>query len=94
MMYAKQLYLGIVIVTALAATHANARENNPLHPSYYWGAAHGEQSVVSGAKVYANNRNPLHPSYAHVAVNWQPVVAILGESYRNTNNPLHPSYKR
>ena len=93
-MYAKQLYLGIAIVAALAATHANARETNPLHPSYYWSAAHIEQLIVSGAKSYVDNRNPLHPSYAHAAVDWQPAVAILGEGYRDSNNPLHPSYKR
>ena len=35
-MFAKQLYLGLAIVSAAASAQAIAEAANPLHPSYYW----------------------------------------------------------
>ena len=95
-MYAKQLFLGLAIITTAVAAQANAGGNNPLHPSYYWDKAPEVQAVISGAKLYADNRNPLHPSYGRVAGggDWQPAVKSTGVGYRDSNNPLHPSFKR
>ena len=95
-MYAKQLFLGLAIVTTAVAAQANAGSNNPLHPSYYWGKAPAVQAVISGAKLYVDNRNPLHPTYGRVLgeAEWQPAVKSTGAGYRDSNNPLHPSFKR
>jgi hypothetical protein len=91
-MFAKQLYLGIALVTIAAAAHAKVE--NPLQPSYYWGRYSAETVPTNGGKPYVDNRNPRHPAYAHVTVDWQPVVASGGIAYRDSGNPLHPSFKR
>ena len=95
-MYSKQLYLGLAIVTIAAAAQANAGRSNPLHPSFYWGAAPEVQAAMSGANLYVDSRNPLHPAYPRVTGDsgWQPAVGTTGPGYRDSNNPLHPSFKR
>lgn len=95
-MYAKQLYLGLAIVSAAASAQAIAGTGNPLHPSYYWGKAPQAQAVNSDAKPYVDSRNPLSPTYAHVATDpkWQAVAHSMGPGYRDSRNPLHPSFKR
>ena len=95
-MYAKQLYLGLAIVTIAAAAQANAAGGNPLHPSYYWGAVPEVQATTSGAKLYVDSRNPLHAAYPRVTgdPSWLPAARSTGTGYRDSNNPLHPSFKR
>ncbi len=95
-MYAKQLYLGLAILTIAAAAQANAGGGNPLHPSFYGAAAPEVQAVTSGAKPYVDSRNPLHAAYPRVTGDsvWQPAVRTMGTGYRDSNNPLHPSFKR
>lgn len=95
-MYAKQLYLGLAIVTVASAAQANAGIGNPLHPSHYWGNAPEVRIVTSGATLYVDSHNPLHPAYAHVTVDpkWQPAAHSMGPGYRDSNNPLHPSFTR
>ena len=93
-MFAKQLYLGLAIVSVAAA--AQAGDGNPLHPSYYWGNTPEAQAINSDAKPYVDSRNPLSPTYAHVTVDpkWQAAAHSMGPGYRESNNPLHPSFKR
>ena len=91
-MFAKQLYLGIAILTVAAAAHA--KSENPLHPSYYWGRYSAVIVQSNDGKPYIDNRNPRHPTYAHVTVDWQPTVASGGIAYLDSDNPLHPSFKR
>ena len=92
----KQLYLGLAIVTIAAAAQANAGRSNPLHPSFYWGAAPDVQAATSGAKQYVDSRNPLHPAYPRIVNDsgWQSAVGSMGPGYRDSNNPLQPSFKR
>ena len=93
-MFAKQLYLGLAIVSVAAAAQAGA--DNPLQPSYYWGNTPEAQAMNSDAKPYVDSRNPLSPTYAHVTVDpkWQAAADSMGPGYRDSNNPLHPSFKR
>lgn len=95
-MYAKQLYLGLAIISAAVSAQAMAETGNPLQPSYYWGNTPEIQAVNSDAKPYVDSRNPLSPGYAHVAIDpkWQPAAYSMGPGYRDSNNPLHPSFKR
>ena len=95
-MFAKQLYLGVAIISAAASGQAIAEAANPLHPSYYWGNTPEAQAINSDAKPYVDSRNPLSPAYAHVTVDpkWQPAAHSMGLGYRGSNNPLHPSFKR
>ena len=95
-MFAKQLYLGLAIVSVAAAAQANAETGNPLHPSFYRDAAPEIQAATSGATRYVDSRNPLNPAYAHVTFDttWQPAARSMGPGYRDSNNPLLPSFKR
>ena len=95
-MYSKQRYLGLAIITIAAAAQANADTGNPLHPSFYWGAAPEVQTATSGANLYVDSGNPLHPAYPRIANDsgWQSAVGTTGTGYRDSNNPLHPSFKR
>ena len=93
-MFAKQLYLGLAIVSVAAAAQAGA--GNPLQPNFYWNSAPEAQAMNSDAKPYVDSRNPLSPTYAHVTVDpkWQAAADSMGPGYRDSNNPLHPSFKR
>ena len=93
-MFAKQLYLGLAIVSVAAAAQADV--GNPLQPNFYWNSAPEVQAVTSGATRYIDSRNPLNPAYAHVMIDttWQPTAYSMGPGYRESGNPLHPSFTR
>ena len=95
-MFAKQLYLGVAIISAAASGQAIAEAANPLHPSYYWGSTPEVQGINSDAKPYVDSRNPLSPAYAHVMVDprWQAAAHSMGTGHFGRNNPLHPSFTR
>ncbi len=93
-MFAKQLYLGLAIVSVAAAAQAGA--GNPLQPNFYWNSAPEVQAATSSATRYIDSRNPLNPAYAHVTFDttWQPTAYSMGPGYRDSGNPLHPSFTR
>ena len=93
-MFAKQLYLGLTILSVAAAAQADA--GNPLQPNFYWNSAPEVQAVTSDATRYIDSRNPLNPAYAHVTLDttWQPAAYSMRPDYRDSGNPLHPSFTR
>ncbi len=93
-----------LIVASLLATQlagvstADATENNPLHPSYFWDKT--QVAVVpqnAGSAMAALITNPLHPGYFAAKVVAAPFVATGAPKtgrYVDDRNPLHPSYRR
>ena len=48
----------------IGATTAGAEQNNPLHPSYFWGKTQVETLAISNAgSVAIAITDPLHPGY-------------------------------
>jgi hypothetical protein len=93
----------IIVAAALATSLAgisiaNAAENNPLQPNYYWDKTQ-VTSVPNNAAdaVAAPITNPLHPGYFANKVFVAPFVATGASQprrYVDERNPLHPSYHR
>ena len=93
-----------LIVASLFATHlagvttAEADQNNPLHPSYFWDKTQvGAVTPNPGSAVALPITNPLHPGYFAAKVFAAPFVAtgaIQTRRYVDDRNPLHPSYHR
>lgn len=98
-MNVSQLITASLLVTSLAGlSTAGAGENNPLHPSYFWGKAQvaavaGKANVVIVAPI----TNPLHPGYFAAKVLASPFVATGARQpgrYVDDRNPLHPGFRR
>ena len=98
-MNVSQLITASVLATSLAGmSTGDARENNPLHPSYFWGKAQvaavaGKTSVFIAAPI----TNPLHPGYFAAKVFATPFVATGARQpgwYVDDRNPLHPGFRR
>ena len=93
-----------LIVASLLATHlagvttAQATENNPLHPSYFWDKTPvGAVTQNTGGTIAAPITNPLHPGYFAAKVLASPFVATGARKtgrYVDDRNPLHPSFRR
>ena len=93
-----------LIVASLFATHlagvttAEADQNNPLHPSYFWDKT--QVAVVpqnAGSAMAAPITNPLHPGYFAAKVLASPFVATGARKtgrYVDDRNPLHPGFRR
>ena len=88
-----------LLTTTLAGiTNANANENNPLHPSFFW-----DKTQVTAVPQNADGAmaapitNPLHPRYFAAKAGAAPFIAT-GTSktgrYVDERNPLHPSFRR
>jgi hypothetical protein len=92
-----------IIVAALLATPlagigiANAAENNPLQPNFYWDKTQVTSAPKNaGDAVPAPIISPLHPGYFANKVFVAPFVATGASQprYVDDHNPLHPSYYR
>ena len=93
-----------LIVASLLATHlagvttAQATENNPLHPSYFWDKT--QVAAVpqnAGSAMASPITNPLHPGYFAAKVLASPFVATGARKtgrYVDDRNPLHPGFRR
>ena len=96
-MNVKQLIAASLLATACSGIAA-AAENNPLHPSYFWGKAQvtavaRNASVVIAAPI----TNPRHPGYFAAKVLAVPFVATGAPQpgrYVDERNPLHPGFRR
>ena len=82
----------------IGATTAGAEQNNPLHPSYFWGKTQVETLAISNAgSVAIAITDPLHPGYFAAKAGpttFVDAVASIRYAYVDTRNPLHPSYRR
>lgn len=97
-MFSKKVTLALVaIVAAMGAGAVSAKENNPLHPSYYMGRVTVVKAATTSADFvpYVSN-NPLHPTYSKVSgASWIATGKSAGTTpYVDTRNPLHPMFKR
>ena len=90
--------VALIITGITAAPAADAQQNNPRHPSYFWGKTHVETRAISDAGSAAIAiTNPLHPSYFVAKAGQTAFVntgAIIFYPYVDNHNPLHPSYLR
>ena len=98
-MNVSHLIVASLLATQLAGVStADATENNPLHPSYFWDKAQvaavaGKASVVIAEPI----TNPLHPGYFAAKVLASPFVATGARKtgrYVDDRNPLHPGFRR
>ena len=73
-----------LLTTTLAGiTNANANENNPLHPSFFWDKTPvGAVTQNAGGAIAAPITNPLHPGYFAAKVLASPFVATGGAQNR------------
>ena len=88
-----------LLTTTLAGiTNANANENNPLHPSFFWDKTPvGAVTQNTGGTIAAPITNPLHPGYFAAKVLASPFVATGAPRtgrYVDDRNPLHPGFRR
>ena len=93
-----------LIVASLLATHlagvttAQATENNPLHPSYFWDKTPvGAVTQNAGSAMASPITNPLHPGYFAAKVLASPFVATGAPKsgrYVDDRNPLYPGFRR
>ena len=98
-MNVSQLIVASLLATQLAGVStADATENNPLHPSYFWGKT--QVAAVpqnAGSAMASPITNPLHPGYFVAKVLASPFVATGARKtgrYVDDRNPLHPSFRR
>ena len=77
---------------------ADATENNPLHPSYFWDKTQvAAVTQNAGGAIAAPITNPLHPGYVAAKVLASPFVATGARKtgrYVDDRNPLHPGFRR
>jgi hypothetical protein len=86
------------LLATLGIGIANAAENNPLHPSYFWNKTQVAPVSQSGDGWNAAPiTNPLHPGYFAARASAVPFTATGARQtgrYVDERNPLHPSYRR
>ena len=93
------LIVASLLVTQLAGVStAEATENNPLHPSYFWDKTQVTAVLQNaGGAMAAPITNPLHPGYFAAKVLASPFVATGARKtgrYVDDRNPLHPGFRR
>ena len=98
-MNVSHLIVASLLATQLAGVStADATENNPLHPSYFWDKTPvGAVTQNAGSAMASPITNPLHPGYFAAKVLASPFVATGARKtgrYVDDRNPLHPSYRR
>ena len=98
-MNVSHLIVASLLATQLAGVStADATENNPLHPSYFWDKT--QVAAVpqnAGSAMASPITNPLHPGYFVAKVLASPFVATGARKtgrYVDDRNPLHPSFRR
>jgi hypothetical protein len=98
-MNVSHLIAAVLLATSFTGVSiANAADNNPLDPSYFW----DKTQVTSTAKNAGNDvaapiTNPLHPGYFAAKASIAPFTATgasFSHRYVNDRNPLHPGYHR
>jgi hypothetical protein len=89
---------GLLATSLTGVSIANAAENNPLHPSYFWDKTHATSTPESaGNDVAAPITNPLHPGYLAAKVSAAAFLATGAREsgrYVDDRNPLHPGFHR
>ena len=98
-MNVSQLITASLLATSLTGlSTAGAGENNPLHPSYFWGKAKAAAVPKNtGVVIAVPITNPLHPGYFAAKVLASPFVATGARQpgrYVDDRNPLHPGFRR
>ena len=88
--------VALIATGIIGATTVGAEQNNPLHPSYFWGKTNVE-TPLSGNSAAIAITNPLHPGYFAAKAGHTAFVDTGASNiyaYVDNRNPLHPSYRR
>ena len=86
----KALKITTLACTMLGAALAQAANQSPLDPSYYWANKSGAE--VTGNWTAYVEPSPLRPNYFQGQTESQTLVGTAETSVQPERNPLHPRF--